>query len=320
MSARRADTRGNNSQIELVRQGPAPNSRELDPGIKEHPNSMTDLVQNWYRVWEDRPGIWVIEEPLHSEQVKSYLILGAEHAVLIDTGMGVGDIHRLVRDITSQPIAVVQSHAHNDHIGGAWQFEDVGIHPSEAADLEGGQSAERLADWFEPGQMRGPLPPGFEPRGYRIPGKTPTRFYQDGDRIDLGNHVLTVIHAPGHSRGGLVLFDEADRSLYSTDVVYLRSLYLLNPDSSVPQYLHTLDQLSGLVPMVDRLYPSHGPTPISPSLIPQMRDAMQAIADGRPADHVEREPTIEGGREDVNQRSALHIHDFGTFRVLIAEQ
>jgi glyoxylase-like metal-dependent hydrolase (beta-lactamase superfamily II) len=281
---------------------------------------MSDLVQHWFRVWEDRPGIWVIEEPLHSEQVKSYLVLGTERALLVDTGMGVADIHRVVHEITSLPISVLQSHAHNDHIGGAWQFEDVGIHPSEASDLEAGQSAERLTDWFDPRELSGPLPPGFEPRGYSIPGKPPTRLYEDGDRIELGSRALNVIHAPGHSRGGLVLYDRHDRSLYSTDVIYLRSLYLLNPDSSVSQYLQTLERLAHLAPQLDRLYPAHGPSPISPSLIAPMRDAMAAISNGRKADRVELEPAIEGGREDVSRRSALLIHEFGEFRVLIAEQ
>jgi glyoxylase-like metal-dependent hydrolase (beta-lactamase superfamily II) len=279
---------------------------------------MPELVQDWFRVWEDQPGVWIIEEPLHSEEVKSYLVLGSERAALIDTGMGVGDIRRLVEGITSVPISVIQSHAHNDHIGGAWQFEDIGIHPSEAEDLAAGQSAARLANWFADSEMSGPLPSGFNSNGYSIPGKRPTRTYGDGDVVELGRRTLEVIHAPGHSRGGLVLLDRANRALYSTDVVYLRSLYLLNPDSSVPDYVTTLERLSELVPELVRLYPSHGPSPISPQLIPQMLDGMRQIAGGRKPDQVEPSPAIEGGRPDVTGRSELRIHEFGEFRVLVA--
>jgi glyoxylase-like metal-dependent hydrolase (beta-lactamase superfamily II) len=279
---------------------------------------MPDLVQDWFRVWEDRPGTWVIEEPLHSEEVKSYLVLGRVRAALIDTGMGVGDIRRLVEEITPLPVSVIQSHAHNDHIGGAWQFDDVGIHPSEADDLADGQSADRLANWFAESEMSGPLPPGFDPKGYSIPGKSPNRAYVDGDSIDLGGRTLEIIHAPGHSRGGLVILDRANRDLYSTDVVYLRSLYLLNPDSSVPDYVATLERLSTLVPDLDRLYTAHGPSPISPSLIPEMLDGMRKIALGREPDQIEHEPAIEGGNGSHNSRSALHIHELGQYRVLIA--
>jgi Zn-dependent hydrolases, including glyoxylases len=162
------------------------------------------------------------------------------------------------------------------------------------------------------------LPPGFNPVGYSIPGKTPTRTYDDGDMVNLGGRSLQVIHAPGHSRGGLVLLDRTNRSLYSTDVVYLKSLYLLNPDSSIPDYITTLERLSGLVPELDRLYPSHGPSPISPQLIPPMLHGMREIAAGRQPDHVEPRPAIEGGRTDVTDRSELQIHEFGAFRVFIA--
>jgi hydroxyacylglutathione hydrolase len=281
---------------------------------------MPQLVQDWFHVWEDQPGIWVIEEPLHHEEVKSYLVLGSKRAVLIDTGMGVADIHRLVTEITPLPISVIQSHAHNDHIGGAWQFDDVGIHSSEAADLAAGQPANRLANWFAESGMSGPLPPGFNPVGYSIPGKTPTRTYNDGDIVDLGGRILEVTHAPGHSRGGLVLLDRANRTLYSTDVVYLRSLYLLNSDSSIPDYVATLERLSALVPELDRLYPSHGPSPIPPDLIPEMLNGMREIAAGGEPDQVEPHPDIEGGHTSETERRELHTHDFGPFRVLVAKR
>ena len=132
--------------------------------------------------------------------------------------MGVGNMRQLVESITDLPQAVLLSHAHNDHMGSAWQFDDVGIHPSEADDLAAGQTARRLAHWFAEPAMKGPLPAGFQPVGYHIPGKQPSCLYVDGDRIDLGGRTLEIMHAPGHSRGGLVLLDRADRTLYSTDV------------------------------------------------------------------------------------------------------
>jgi glyoxylase-like metal-dependent hydrolase (beta-lactamase superfamily II) len=280
---------------------------------------MTALEQEWFRVWQDQPNVWIIEEPLHSEQVKSYLVLGRERAALIDTGMGVGNLQELVEARTELPIIVLQSHAHNDHVGSAWQFDDVAIHQSEAAALAAGQSAERLARWFAPSEMSGPLPIGFNPVGYSIPGKEPTSFLRDGDLIDLGGTVLQVLHCPGHSAGGLVFFDRAQRTLFSTDVVYLRQLYLLNPDSSVADYVASLDRLAALAPHIDRLYPSHGPSPIEPDWIPKMAEGMVAILRGRRPDRTELLPAIEGGRQDVPRRSAIEVHDFGEFEVLIGK-
>ncbi len=279
---------------------------------------MSDLVQDWFHVWEDRPGVWVIEEPLHSERVKSYLVLGTARAALIDTGMGVGDIRALVESITQLPVVVLQSHAHNDHIGGSWQFDDVSIHASEVEDLALGQSATRLQNWFAPTEMSGPLPPGFNPEGYAIPGKIPTELLNDGDVVDLGDVALEVLHCPGHSRGLLAFLDRHNRNLYTSDVVYVRELYLLNPDSSVSEYVKTLERLDAMTSEVDRLYPSHGPTPISPGLIPQMLAAMKSIASGREPDVVDHAPSIEGGVESVPTRNQLNTYEFGEFCVLVS--
>ena len=276
-----------------------------------------ELEQDWFRVWEDRPGIWVIEEPLHSEGVKCCLIIGTDRAALIDTGMGVGDLKSLVRRRTDLPIIVLQSHAHNDHIGSAWQFDDVRIHPVEADALAAGCSAARLTDWFAPNELSGPLPSGFDPKGFSIPGRPANGLLNDGDCIELGGTTLQVMHLPGHSAGGLAFLDRAHRTLYSTDIVYLRQLYLLNPDSSVPDYVQSLTRLAAIVPDLDRLYPSHGPSPISPAVIPQMLAGMQAVQAGRQPDRVEMDSSMEGGREDLKTRSSLAFHDFGDFEILI---
>jgi glyoxylase-like metal-dependent hydrolase (beta-lactamase superfamily II) len=279
-----------------------------------------ELEQDWFRIWEDRPGIWVIEEPLHSEVVKSYLIIGRDRAALIDTGMGVGDMRAAVRARTDLPIIALQSHAHNDHVGSAWQFDDVRIHPIEANALSQGMSAERLSHWFDASELSGPLPPGFNPAGYAIPGKTPTSMLSEGDVVGLGGVSLEVFHVPGHSAGGLVFLDPANRNLFSTDVVYLRQLYLMNPDSSVPVYAKTLERLIEFLPLVDRLYPSHGPTPISPEVIPAMAEGMRAIRDGRQPDKVDHLPSLDGGRDDASGPASLEYHSFGEFEVLLSSR
>lgn len=75
---------------------------------------MTDpqqLEQGWFDVRQPEPGVFVIEEPLHEERVNSFLVVGSDRAVLIDTGKGVGDIRALVEGLTDRPVTVVNSHA-----------------------------------------------------------------------------------------------------------------------------------------------------------------------------------------------------------------
>ena len=248
------------------------------------------LVQDWFAVSNPEPGIYTIEEPLHDEQVKSSLVVGRRRALLIDTGMGVGDIRALVESLTDRPITVVNSHAHWDHVGGNHRFADgtteIWIHEAEAADLEAGVSNERLRRAFEPPYLRGPLPSGVELSALAIPPTRATHVLSGGERFDLGDRVLEVIHAPGHSPGGIVLLERASGVLFSTDVAYPCALYAFGPQADLAAYRRTMTRLANLASSLRTVYPSHCGSPMSPALLPAMRDALDAVAAGRPPDEV----------------------------------
>lgn len=241
-------------------------------------------IQEWFEVWEAEPGIFVIEEPLHAERVKSYLVVGNERAALIDTGMGVGDIAAVVRELTAQPITVLLSHAHWDHIGGNPGFTDLRIHPAEADRLAEGYPNARMQRWFAPEQLSGPLPSGLTVDDLVISPSTATGYLDEGDLIDLGGRVLEVWHLPGHSPGGLVFIDRASGVLFSTDLAYEGHLYAYQGDD-LPIYRASLDRLATLAPDLRVVYPSHNATPISPALLPRLAQLLGEVADGT------REPT-----------------------------
>src|SRR6516162_4284684 len=79
----------------------------------------------WFEVYKVAPQTFAIYEPHQFEEVISYLILGKEAAILFDTGMGISDIHKVVSELTPLPIIVLNSHTHNDHVGGNWQFDTI---------------------------------------------------------------------------------------------------------------------------------------------------------------------------------------------------
>ncbi len=74
----------------------------------------------WFEVYKVAPGTFAIYEPHQSEEVISYLIVGQKQAMLFDTGMGIGNIKRIVSRLTSLPVVVLNSHTHDDHVGGNW--------------------------------------------------------------------------------------------------------------------------------------------------------------------------------------------------------
>jgi glyoxylase-like metal-dependent hydrolase (beta-lactamase superfamily II) len=245
------------------------------------------LVQGWFEVAEVEPGIFRLAEPLHSEDVKSHLVVGSDRAILIDTGMGIGDLSAVVDELTDRPIAVVNSHAHWDHIGANWRFADIAIHRAEADRLQRGVGSERLRLAFAEHHLTGPLPPGTDQDAMTIPPSQPTSLLDGGETIDLGGRRLEVIHAPGHSPGGIVLLDRDNGVLFSTDVAYPgEALYCQFPDANLDDYRRSMRILAGLAPALRTVYPSHNESPMSPDLLPRMSVALDRIAAGRPPDSV----------------------------------
>ncbi len=79
----------------------------------------------WFEVYKVVPGVFAIYEPHQAEEVISYLIVGNKQALLVDTGTGIGDIRKVTSKLTSRPVVVLNSHTHNDHVGGNWEFTFV---------------------------------------------------------------------------------------------------------------------------------------------------------------------------------------------------
>ncbi|MGC4193230.1 MAG: aminotransferase class I/II-fold pyridoxal phosphate-dependent enzyme [Thermomicrobiales bacterium] len=239
-----------------------------------------DDSSRWFDVREADPGVWVIEEPFHVEQVKSYLIAGSERAILLDTGMGVANIRAVVETLTDLPVSVVNSHAHWDHIGGNHLFAEIAIHPAEAADLEGGVPNAVLRPWFAPKYLTGPLPDRVTAETIAIPPSRATHLLADGETIDLGGRMLEVIHGPGHSPGGISLLDRVNGLLFSTDVAYAGALYVYARDD-LPVYQRSLERLAALAPDLRMVLPCHNECPMSPDLLPRMAAGVGEIVSGR---------------------------------------
>lgn len=77
-----------------------------------------------------------------------FLLKGTERALLIDTGVGMTDLKKLISWLTPLPYDVVLTHGHPDHIGGAAQFEEVYIHEKDEDSLKP-INYDRIADYVE---------------------------------------------------------------------------------------------------------------------------------------------------------------------------
>ena len=106
--------------------------------------------ENWFDVRQLAEGLYSIGEFSYDEQVISFLLVGPGSAVLIDTGMGLFDIQKVVGEITQLPCSVLNTHTHFDHVGDNYRFEQVSLfdHPENRQVAAQGFSERALNKWF----------------------------------------------------------------------------------------------------------------------------------------------------------------------------
>jgi len=157
-------------------------------------------VDPWFEVYRIAPGVFAIYEPHQYEEVISFLILGERRALMFDTGLGIGDIKRVVLKLTSLPIVVLNSHTHNDHVGDNWEFSEIyGMDTDFTRINAKGSSVDAQAE-LASGSICGQLPAGFDAKSYATRPFHINRWIHDGDTVDLGGRLLEVISTPGHTR------------------------------------------------------------------------------------------------------------------------
>jgi hypothetical protein len=153
----------------------------------------------WFEVYKVAPNTLAIYEPHQSEETIAYLIIGTKQAVLFDTGMGIGNIHAVVTQLTSRPIVVLNSHTHNDHVGDNWRFPFVfGMDTAFTRANTKGEREDAQAE-VGPGQICGPLPKNFDPKTYATKPWHVSIPVHDGFKVNLGGRTLEIIATPGHT-------------------------------------------------------------------------------------------------------------------------
>ncbi|MHA1600736.1 MAG: MBL fold metallo-hydrolase, partial [Alphaproteobacteria bacterium] len=91
------------------------------------------------------------------------------------------------------------------------------------------------------------LPPvPYASAKYTVKAAPATRILHDGDVIDLGNRHFDVIHTPGHSPGGIMLFEKETGILFSGDIVYDGPLVDDAYHSDIPTYIDVMKRIMDL--------------------------------------------------------------------------
>lgn len=85
-------------------------------------------------------------------------------------------------------------------------------------------------------------------------------YLEEGDRIKVGNGSLEVIHVPGHSPGGIALYDKEDGFLISGDSLFQGSIGRTDlPGGNMQQLVRGVKEKLLSLPGSTVVYPGHGP-------------------------------------------------------------
>jgi glyoxylase-like metal-dependent hydrolase (beta-lactamase superfamily II) len=238
------------------------------------------MMSDWFEVTSVAEDVRAISEPYHAEEVISYLIVGRERAVLLDTGMGIGNIQELSRDLIDKPITVVNSHHHYDHVGDNHRFQHIAIHELEAPFLEEEAPDVLLREAMRPENFWGAPPAGFNPAQYRIVPSKADQQLREEDVLDLGGRRLRVLHTPGHTPGSICLLSAEEGLLFTGDTVYAGPLYAQFDHSDFQDYRETMGRLSALAKDVQLVLPSHNQTPLDAQILVEIAEGFEEIAAG----------------------------------------
>jgi glyoxylase-like metal-dependent hydrolase (beta-lactamase superfamily II) len=211
------------------------------------------------------PGVRMIRD---FDNDKMYLITGSRRALLIDCGMGSGDLRGYVESFTGGlPLDIVITHGHPDHIARMGQFQpdcDVYMH---------------LADL--------PMTKLFADRMHLEIDLDKIKDVREGFVFDLGNRALRVYHVPGHSKGCLVLFDEANGILFVGDALgsnrptIVDALWMQMSEDRIDEYLSTLQVFRAKVAgKVKCIYGGHNDVAlIGEAYLDHLQEAAQRLVD-----------------------------------------
>lgn len=169
----------------------------------------------------------------------SAYVLGTGECVVVDPGSpDDAEVDRLVTFLRAiapegyRPKAVVLTHHHGDHVGGAKRTaEQLGV-PVWAHAQTADRVDVKVSRLLEEGEV------------LALDGPRPMRW--------------RVLHTPGHARGHITLVDEATKAAVVGDMVAgVGTIVIDPPEGDMAEYVAQLKRLAQLP--VSTLYPAHGP-------------------------------------------------------------
>lgn len=234
-----------------------PNELSSMPSLPPH----LEVHDDYFVVERLDPLTIAISEPRYWQRNVSYLILGSQQAVLLDSGPGVRDILPLVKKLTALPVTVMASHLHYDHISALGRLGDAAL-----VDLAYLRRQVNADGYFHLDQEQ--YLGAFEKRasnGFKV-----QKWLTPGSSIELGGRSLTILTTPGHTDDSMMLYDHLRHQLFSGDFIYPGYLVAILPGAHMGKYTATVEHLLTILPKDTLIFAGHGAVETDAWELPQL--------------------------------------------------
>lgn len=156
-----------------------------------------------------------------------YIVIGDQEALVIDPGFEMEKIQKETAGLNIK--AVILTHGHYDHVTEAFKM-NAPVWIGEKDEVMMSYSTNRKAD----------------------------RLLKEGETFDIGYLSFDIISTPGHTPGGLCLYNEKEKVVFTGDTLFAGDYGRTDlPGSSEAEMLVSLKKLLKLPPET-RVYPGHG--------------------------------------------------------------
>jgi len=170
----------------------------------------------------------------------------SREGLVVDPGDQIDDVLEIIERHGLHVKAIIITHAHIDHIGGAQKLKQATGAPvyMNLNDMELQKGLDRQAAWL------GVEPP--EPVAIDAPAR-------DGDRLVIGATELLVLHTPGHTQGSISLWIPAEEKLVAGDTLFRDSIGRTDlPGGDGRQILRSIHDKLLPLPEQTVVIPGHG--------------------------------------------------------------